>query len=108
MGWKHIVVEGHCFFGKSEANDNIPKCCKNGPGNIGIYCLDSGEGEQKRCKFFAYGKACSTLVLTDASGEEVAFDAFWSDEDRANNELWLKKVSAWIKNLKEKIDKGEF
>jgi len=46
--------------------------------------------------------------LTDASGEEVAFDAFWSDEDRANKELWLKKESAWIKNLKEKIDKGEF
>jgi len=108
MGWKHLVVEGHCFFGILETRDNIPKCCKNGPGHVGIYCLDSEEGEYKRCKFFGYGKARSTLVLTDASGEEVTFDSFWSDDDRDNNDLWVKKENAWIKNLKEKIDKGEF
>ncbi|AEV66853.1 hypothetical protein [Acetivibrio clariflavus] len=51
MGWKHIVVEGHCFFGKSEANDNIPKCCKNGPGILGFIASIREKGNKNVVNF---------------------------------------------------------
>jgi hypothetical protein len=103
MGWKHIVVEGHCMHGIEE-EDSIPKNCLNSPGNVGTWCLTDEETEHSHCKFFAFGKAKASVVVTDGEGEAEYGKCFYpTDAFNLTNEEWDKRENIWIDMWKNKI-----
>ncbi len=102
MGWKHIVVEGYCFF-KSKEN-KIPEFCLKGPGNLGLQCIAGNEVNNMRCPHFAFGKARSTIIVTDEEGADFASAGFdVEDAQNISEEEYLKKEKEWTNNWSEKI-----
>lgn len=97
MGWKHIVLEAFCLLGSNQENEQNPECCKDGPGGLGFHCIQSNDAG-KICSFFRFGKARSTIVVTNEDGDEVSFQSFSSDDDIENESVWLQKESEWISN----------
>lgn len=109
MGWKHLVLEAHCFYDHSEeidqeanVDDKIPHCCKFGQGKLGKHCLQFDEFENRFCPYLAFGTARTAVVLTGIDGEEEAFKAFWVD-DNLTSEEWINKEKLWIEGWKKKI-----
>ena len=105
MSWNHIVVEGYCLFDEKK-DIQRPACCQGTNGMTGLYCLEYDEQSKWYCPYFAFGKADSTVVLTDGDGKEIAFSAFSSDENIENEEEWVKKQAKWLVAWKEIILKG--
>ena len=99
MGWKHVVIEGYCLY--KDTDLGAPKCCLNGTNNIGLHCLGYDEKEHKYCPFFAYGTARTSVVLTGADGDEVAYSSFSSDENLSNEKKWLEEEQKWIEHWKK-------
>ena len=58
------------------------------------------------CPYLIFGKARSTLALTDRNGEVINATIFW-DDLKLSEEEWIMKEEEWIKksnNILEKID----
>lgn len=102
MGWKHILVEGHCLFDIDDKLD-IPMCFKFKPGYIGRHCLDSENDDLQRCSYFAFGSAKSTVVLTDSNGDAIACEVFWPEKEWSNNEEWNRLENKWIEEWRGKL-----
>lgn len=103
MGWKHIVLEGVCLYNRI-GKGVIPHCCEVEPGVVGLYCLDYDEEEHKKCPFFAYSEARSTIVLTGSSGEEIAFSEFSSDDNISDETKWLELEKQWTDNWERELN----
>lgn len=110
MGWKHIVVEGYCFFESNKNKENkIPEFCINGPGSLGLQCIAGNEDNNMRCPYFAFGKARSTIIVTDEEGEDFACAGFdVEDAQNLSEEEYLEKEKEWINNWSEKIFESTF
>jgi len=110
MGWKHIVVEGYCFFNSDDNKENnIPKFCINGPDNLGLHCIAGSDDNNARCPYFAFGKARSTIIVTDEEGEDFACAGFDVEDAHSLSEKeYLEKEKEWINNWSEKIFKSTF
>lgn len=106
MGWKHIVMEGYCFFHSDEEEDKkIPEFCINGPDDIGLHCIEGCEGGNTRCPYFAFGKARSSVIVTDEEGKDFACDGFYiEDAYKLSDSEYLKKEKEWIDRWSEKIN----
>lgn len=106
MGWRHIVLEGHCFFDKDEDIKEVPKCCKVRPESIGLHCLDFEEG--KYCPYFAFGTAKASIVVTDGNGDAIAGTCFFPEGAfKLSNEQWNIKENRWINKWVERINKKD-
>lgn len=102
MAWKHLVIECYCL-NDNNGNQEIPSCCKNGIGNVGNHCLDFDEKRHEYCPYLGFKNVRSTVILTDASGNEISFKEFSDDESISDEKKWLEKEQEWLKNWKDKI-----
>jgi len=101
MGWKHIVVEGHCMFGLEE-NQELPKCCIGKPDDVGLHCLKFESG--KYCPYFAFGTARASIVVTDGNGNAVTGTCFFpKDGLDLSEEEWHIRENKWIEKWTKKI-----
>ena len=89
MGWSHILIEGHCFYDNEISK--LPKCCKFGPSNLSLNCLNYDIENKKYCPFLAFGSARSTKVLTDERSVVIDFDLFEKFEVSQKEYLDLEK-----------------
>jgi hypothetical protein len=98
MGWKHVVVEGHCFYDVEENKpENIPQCCQYSPGNVGLHCLKHGEG--KYFPFFAFGTARASVIVIDGTGEAVNGTCFFPDNaHKLSDTEFVEQEKEWEKN----------
>lgn len=96
---KHIMIEAECIYNlEKNKDDNIPKFCKFGIGNINVNCLMNEETINSICPYLIFGKASSTLALTDRNGEVINATTFW-DDLKLSEEEWIMKEEEWIKKV---------
>jgi len=99
----HIVIEANCFFDLDEEETNqIPRCCKYGPGNVSINCLKYDECNHNHCPHLVFGTAKASLVLTDGEGNAINSDSYWGDL-KMSEEEWIKEEEIWIQKKNAQI-----
>lgn len=101
MNWNHVVLEAYCLF--SEEDKEIPTCCIYEPGRIGIHCFEYDEKIHNHCPFLALGKARSTLLLINETGDVIVSKAYKGDDSLIDENLWLNAERGWIKKWKERL-----
>jgi len=109
MGWKHIVVEGHCFYDSDSSEKEESKDldrCRNKIGEVGLHCLELNKG--KLCAYLGYGKARASIVVTDSKGEAVNGSCFFpEDAFKLSDKDFVEKENEWIRRWSEKIDEDK-
>lgn len=90
MGWRNIVLEGHCL-NTQENFDDVP-CKNNEQGFVSFECLC---GDKGYCRYFAFSKARSCVVMTDHDGDEIKFDSF--DCEETDRDIWKREEIRWKK-----------
>lgn len=108
-----IIDSGNKYFNNEitiiDIESIIPKFCINGPNNLGLHCIAGPEGSSERCPHFAFGRARSTIIVTDEKGQDFACNGFYvEDALRLSEKEYLKKEKEWITNWSEKIRKSTF
>ncbi|WP_197259279.1 hypothetical protein [Paenibacillus dendritiformis] len=107
MRWKHVVVEGYCFY-ENTGNSLKPHCCKYNPGDVGAHCLSYDETEKKICPYFGFGTARTSLVLTGDDGEAITAAVFNPEKSIGDAKEWLRKEKDWINKWKKKVSEEQF
>lgn len=108
VAWKHIVIEGYCFYNSDQNKDRIvPQFCINGPDNLGLHCIAGVEGGNERCPYFAFGQARSTVIVTDENGQDFGCNGFYiEDAHSLSEEEYLRNEKEWINTWAKKINKN--
>lgn len=100
MGWKHIVIEGHCLF---DDTYEIPLFCKYGPGKVGIHCVKASNNSNEYCSYLGIGSSRASIVLTDSNGDLCGYSSFWTDED-ISGDKWIEEEKVWLKRWIRHLD----
>lgn len=107
---KYLLIEANCVFDyEVESNSNVPKCCKDGIGNVSLNCLNYQKGTNSFCPYLIFGTAKSTLALSEKNGEIINANSFWGDlrlseeEWNLKEEKWIEKCNGIIKKISEDL-----